>query len=69
MDVLVAARVAAAFLIVGRELVDDSLVYRYRVGDAASDGLDGDEGTFNMCSFWYVDALARSGRGDAGGKL
>ena len=49
---------------VGRELVDDSLVYRYRVGDAASDGLEGDEGTFNMCSFWYVECLARSGQLD-----
>jgi GH15 family glucan-1,4-alpha-glucosidase len=44
-----------------RELVDDSLVYRYKVSDAASDGLAGEEGTFNMCSFWYVECLARSG--------
>ena len=44
-----------------RELVDDSLVYRYRVADAASDGLTGEEGTFNMCSFWYVECLARAG--------
>jgi GH15 family glucan-1,4-alpha-glucosidase len=44
-----------------RELVDDSLVYRYRIGDAAGDGLSGDEGTFNMCSFWYVECLARAG--------
>jgi len=44
-----------------RELVDDSLVYRYRVGDAAKDGLTGDEGTFNMCSFWFVECLARAG--------
>ena len=42
-------------------LVDDSLVYRYKIGDAASDGLAGEEGTFNMCSFWYVECLARSG--------
>ena len=32
-------------------LVDDSLVFRYRIGDAATDGLMGEEGTFNMCSF------------------
>jgi GH15 family glucan-1,4-alpha-glucosidase len=42
------------------DLVDDSLVYRYRV-EQAPDGLRGHEGTFNMCSFWYVEALARSG--------
>ncbi len=44
-----------------QDLVDDSLVYRYKMGDAASDGLTGDEGTFNMCSFWYVECLARAG--------
>jgi GH15 family glucan-1,4-alpha-glucosidase len=43
------------------DLVDDSLVYRYRVDDAASDGLSGDEGTFSMCSFWYVECLSRAG--------
>ena len=43
------------------ELVDDSLVYRYRIGKAASDGLSGEEGTFCMCSFWYVECLARAG--------
>jgi GH15 family glucan-1,4-alpha-glucosidase len=43
------------------ELVSDSLVYRYDpVG--SPDGLTGSEGTFTICSFWYVDALARSGR-------
>ena len=48
---------------VARELVDDSLVFRYK-GDAASDGLTGEEGTFCMCSFWYVECLARAGRLD-----
>ena len=43
------------------DLVDDSLVYRYKIGAAAQDGLAGDEGTFNMCSFWYSEVLARSG--------
>jgi GH15 family glucan-1,4-alpha-glucosidase len=44
-----------------RELVDDSLVYRYNINHAASDGLAGEEGTFTMCTFWYVEALARAG--------
>jgi GH15 family glucan-1,4-alpha-glucosidase len=43
------------------DLVEDSLVFRYRPHDAAPDGLTGEEGTFNMCSFWYVEALARAG--------
>jgi GH15 family glucan-1,4-alpha-glucosidase len=45
------------------ELVSDSLVYRYNV-EAAPDGLAGDEGTFSICSFWYVEALARAGHVD-----
>ena len=40
-------------------LVDDSLVYRYRLTQGAKDGLRGEEGTFSMCSFWYVECLAR----------
>jgi GH15 family glucan-1,4-alpha-glucosidase len=43
------------------ELVSDSLVYRYDPA-ASPDGLLGHEGTFSICTFWYVDALARSGR-------
>jgi len=42
-------------------LVDDSLVFRYRTNKAASDGIKGEEGTFNMCTFWYVECLSRSG--------
>jgi GH15 family glucan-1,4-alpha-glucosidase len=45
------------------ELVSDSLVYRYDPS-ASPDGLQGHEGTFTICTFWYVDALARSGRLD-----
>jgi GH15 family glucan-1,4-alpha-glucosidase len=48
---------------IGRELVSDSLVYRYNAA-ASPDGLQGEEGTFSICSFWYVEALARAGRLD-----
>jgi GH15 family glucan-1,4-alpha-glucosidase len=48
---------------IGDELVSDSLVYRYNV-EASPDGLRGDEGTFSMCSFWYVEALTRAGEID-----
>ncbi|AWK12039.1 glucoamylase [Streptomyces spongiicola] len=44
-----------------RELVNDSLVYRYNP-EASPDGLRGSEGTFSLCTFMYVDALARAGR-------
>ncbi|MEU6546038.1 glycoside hydrolase family 15 protein [Streptomyces sp. NPDC046859] len=45
------------------ELVSDSLVYRYdpRI---SPDGLHGVEGTFSICSFWYVEALVHAGRLD-----
>ena len=46
---------------VERELVEDSLVHRYRIGHSAPDGLPGQEGTFCMCTFWYAECLARSG--------
>jgi GH15 family glucan-1,4-alpha-glucosidase len=42
-------------------LVTDSLVYRYRNDELFSDGLPEGEGTFSMCSFWYVECLSRSG--------
>ena len=44
-----------------RELVTDSLVYRYDPA-ASPDGLRGAEGTFSLCTFGYVDALTRAGR-------
>ncbi|MFF4563791.1 glycoside hydrolase family 15 protein [Streptomyces sp. NPDC001435] len=46
-----------------QELVSDSLVYRYNP-EASPDGLRGSEGTFSLCTFLYVDALARAGRLD-----
>ena len=49
------------------ELVSDSLVYRYNV-DASPDGLAGEEATFSLCSFWWVEASPGPGgrRGAAG---
>jgi GH15 family glucan-1,4-alpha-glucosidase len=43
------------------ELVTDSLVYRYDPA-ASPDGLRGSEGTFSLCTFDYVDSLARAGQ-------
>ena len=40
-------------------LVSDTLVYRYNT-KALTGRPHGEEGTFSMCSFWYVEALARS---------
>jgi GH15 family glucan-1,4-alpha-glucosidase len=42
-------------------LLSDGLVYRYNAARGI-DGLPGDEGTFNMCTFWLVEAMTRAGR-------
>jgi len=44
-------------------LVSSSLVYRYNTQEY-KDGLEGEEGTFNICTFWLVEALTRAGRND-----
>ncbi len=44
-------------------LLSDNLVFRYNLRHSA-DGLMGEEGTFNMCTFWLVEALTRAGRTD-----
>jgi GH15 family glucan-1,4-alpha-glucosidase len=43
------------------ELVYDSLVYRYS-SEVSPDGLEGKEGTFSICTFWYVECLSRAGQ-------
>jgi GH15 family glucan-1,4-alpha-glucosidase len=44
-------------------LVEDSLVFRYDP-KRTDDGIEGDEGSFNMCSFWLVEAMTRAGHVD-----
>ncbi len=45
------------------ELTNDTLVSRYNVEKAAPDAFEGaSEGTFNICSFWFVDCLTQAGR-------
>ncbi|MGD9852886.1 MAG: glycoside hydrolase family 15 protein [Nitrospirales bacterium] len=44
-------------------LVSNALVYRYNISES-HDGLDGEEGTFNICTFWLVEAMTRAGHGD-----
>ena len=44
-------------------LVANSLVYRYNLS-VSGDGLAGDEGTFNICTFWLVEAMTRAGQAD-----
>ena len=44
-------------------LVANALVHRYNVNET-EDGLQGEEGTFNICTFWLVEALTRAGRVD-----
>src|SRR5262249_10856351 len=46
---------------IDKTLVSDSLAYRYDPA-ASPAGLRGNEGTFSLCSFLYVDSLAQAGR-------
>jgi GH15 family glucan-1,4-alpha-glucosidase len=53
-------RVKATVLAIAKDLTKDDLVLRYRV-ETTDDGLSGEEGTFTICSFWLVAALAMIG--------
>lgn len=55
-------RMLSTIQAIRRELVSDSLVYRYDIGKAARDGVPGGEGTFSICSFWLVEAMTRAGQ-------
>ncbi|GAB2568127.1 glycoside hydrolase family 15 protein [Microlunatus antarcticus] len=54
-------RFLSTLKVIEERLVTDTLVFRYDV-EASPDGVDGTEGTFSLCSFWYVEALTRVGR-------
>jgi GH15 family glucan-1,4-alpha-glucosidase len=62
------ARVRATVLAIADELTQDGLVLRYRVA-RTDDGLSGEEGTFTICSFWLVAALALIGETERARKL
>jgi GH15 family glucan-1,4-alpha-glucosidase len=53
-------RVKATVLAIADELTKDDLVLRYKV-DSTDTGFAGEEGTFTICSFWLVTALAMIG--------
>jgi GH15 family glucan-1,4-alpha-glucosidase len=57
-------RVQSTVQRIQQDLMGGGLVYRYRT-DETADGLTGAEGTFALCSFWLVDALALGGQLDA----
>jgi len=47
---------------IARDLTEDGLVLRYRAAEGLNaDGLQGEEGTFVICTFWLVSALAQAG--------
>ena len=53
-------RIKATVLAIADELTEDGLVLRYRV-EGTDTGFSGEEGTFTICSFWLVSALAMIG--------
>jgi GH15 family glucan-1,4-alpha-glucosidase len=61
-------RLRASVLAIADELTDQGFVLRYRTGET-DDGLSGKEGTFLICSFWLVSALAIIGERQRGRDL
>jgi len=58
-------RMRATIEAIARDLTEDGLVLRYRNEEGLNaDGLSGEEGTFVICSFWLVSALAKAGEVD-----
>jgi GH15 family glucan-1,4-alpha-glucosidase len=53
-------RIKATVLAIADDLTEDGLVLRYRV-EGTDTGFSGEEGTFTICSFWLVSALAMIG--------
>ncbi len=56
-------RIRRTVLAIGNELTEDGFVLRYRA-HLTDDGLDGEEGSFTICSFWLVSALVEIGEVD-----
>lgn len=54
-------RMTGTFDYLDSELSCGPLMFRYRTG---TDGMEGEEHPFGICSFWAVDYLARAGRGE-----
>jgi GH15 family glucan-1,4-alpha-glucosidase len=46
---------------ISRRLGEDSLIFRYDIDGLDTDGLHGTQGTFSICSFWYIECLSRAG--------
>jgi GH15 family glucan-1,4-alpha-glucosidase len=61
-------RLRASVLAIADELTEDGFVLRYKTGET-DDGLSGKEGTFLICSFWLVSALATIGEEQRGRDL
>jgi GH15 family glucan-1,4-alpha-glucosidase len=63
-------RMRATIEAIAAELTEDGLVLRYRNREGMNaDGLMGEEGTFVICSFWLVSALAQAGEVDRAEQL